>query len=529
MVHRAVNPKPHPAAVLEAPATTADSGKIDARLLRMAGVSMLGAVMTILDTTVVNVAQRTLIAEFGSTEAIVAWTMTAYTLALSTVIPLTGWAVDRFGARRLFIVSVTLFTVGSLLCAVADTILALIAFRVVQGLGGGTILPLAITIVTREAGPARLGRMSAVIGVPMLLGPICGPILGGWLIDLWGWPSIFLINIPIGVINVVLAIAILPKDHATHPPVFDLIGMVLLSPGLAIFLYGASSIPGRGTVADYHVVVPVVIGLALIGGFVVHALYRTDHPLIDLRLLADRAVSAANAAMLAFAAPWLGIALIVPSFFQQVLRMTPLQSGLHMIPQGLSAMITMAIAGPVVDRRGSRGVVLVGVTLLSAGLIVFAYGIWHRDAYLPILAIALAIIGLGMGCIVTPLTTAAVRTLPEPQIACGSTLINVNQRLAGSIGTALIAVVLTNQMNRSADIGVAAKLYELHSDSHAAVDPALIARAQSPGFLDTVATDLAHAYAVAFVIAAGVAVLTYLPALLLPGAQSTHPGALSEV
>ena len=148
------------------------SDKLDARLLRVAGVCALAVLMAILDTTVVGVAQRTFIAEFESTQAIVAWTMTGYTLALATVVPLAGWAADRFGTKRLFMGSLLAFTSGSLLCAVASNILQLIMFRVVQGIGGGMLLPLGFMILTRAAGPRRLGRLMSILSIPMLLAPI---------------------------------------------------------------------------------------------------------------------------------------------------------------------------------------------------------------------------------------------------------------------------------------------------------------------------------------------------------------------
>src|SRR3954469_10087477 len=235
------------AARAEPPSTDDYPENLDAGLLKIAGVCVLAAVMAILDTTVVSVAQRTFITEFETTQAVVAWTMTAYTLALATVIPLTGWAADRFGTKRLFMASVFFFTLGSLLCAMAPNITMLVAFRVIQGLGGGMLMPLTFTILTREAGPKRLGRLMAVLGIPMLLGPMGGPILGGWLIDSFSWPWIFLINLPIGLLALVLAFVVFRRDEPQPSEAFDVVGVLLLSPGLASFLYGVSSIPGRGT------------------------------------------------------------------------------------------------------------------------------------------------------------------------------------------------------------------------------------------------------------------------------------------
>ncbi|WP_374101690.1 DHA2 family efflux MFS transporter permease subunit [Mycobacterium sp. SM1] len=493
--------------------------KLDARLLRIAGVCVLAMMMAIVDTTVVAVAQRTFIAEFGSTHAVVAWTMTGYTLALVTVIPLAGWAADRFGTKRLFMGSVTAFTVGSLLCSMAPNIVLLIAFRVVQGLGGGMLMPLAFIILTREAGPKRLGRLMAVLGIPMLVGPIAGPVLGGWLIDTYSWPWIFRINLPIGVITVILAGIVFGSDRPVPSEAFDFVGMLLLSPGLATFLYGVSSIPAHGTVADRHVWMPVIVGVALISGFVFHALYRADHPLIDLRLFKNREVTAANAALLFTVVALFGVGLLLPSCFQQLLHQTPTQSGVHLMPERLGAMLTMPIAGMVVDRHGPGKIVLAGITLIAAGMGTFGYGVATQAGYLPILLTGLVIIGLGLGCTIMPLSAAAVRTLAPPHIARGSTLLSVNQHVASSLGAALMSVILTGQFNRSESITTLDRLESLHGRVRRGVppDPSMIpGRALGPHFINTVSHDLSHAYTTVFVVAAILAVAAYIPAAFLP-------------
>lgn len=493
---------------------------LDAGLLKIAGVCVLAAVMAILDTTVVSVAQRTFITQFESTQAVVAWTMTAYTLALATVIPLTGWAADRFGTKRLFMGSIFFFAVGSLLCAMAPNITLLIAFRVIQGIGGGMLMPLTFTILTREAGPKRLGRLMAVLGIPMLLGPIGGPILGGWLIDSYSWQWIFLINLPIAAVALILAAVIFPKDQPAPAEALDIVGVLLLSPGLATFLYGVSSIPGRGTVADKHVWIPAVIGLALILGFVFHALYRADHPLIDLRLFKNRVVALANTSMFLFAAAFFGAGLLAPSYFQQLLHQSPLQSGLHLIPQGLGAMSTMPIAGRFMDKRGPGKVILVGITLIATGMGVFAFGVWRQADYLPLLLAGLAIQGMGMGCTMMPLSGTAIQALGPSQVARGSTLVNVNQQVAASVGTALMSVILTNQFKQSDNIMAANQVAALQDQAARTGQPpnptAFPPQAQAPDFLHAVSHDLSHAYFVVFAVAVGLVATVFIPASFLP-------------
>jgi EmrB/QacA subfamily drug resistance transporter len=494
--------------------------KLDARLLRISGVCILATVMAILDVTVVAVAQRTFIDQFGSSQAVVAWTMTGYTLALATVIPLTGWAADRFGTKRLFMTSVLAFMLGSLLCAVASNILQLIIFRVVQGIGGGMLMPVSFMILTREAGPGRLGRLMSILSIPMLLAPICGPVVGGWLIDTSSWRWIFLINLPIGVVTVVLAAVVFPKDHPARSETFDVIGVLLLSPGLATFLFGVSSIPGRGTVADRHVLMPATIGLALIAAFVVHAWHREDHPLIDLRLFQNKVLTQANVTMLVFAIAFFGAGLLLPSYFQQVLHQTPMQAGVLMIPQGLGAMLTMRLTGPLVDRQGPGKIVLVGIALITVGLGAFTFGVARQAEYLPILLVGLTIMGLGMGCTMMPLAVASVQALAPHEIARGTTVMSVSHQVGGSMGTALMSMILTNQFNRSENIAAASKFASLQQKASASgvpVDPSAIPRQSvAPGFATNVLHDLSHAYTMVFVIAVVLVASTFIPAVFLP-------------
>jgi MFS transporter, DHA2 family, multidrug resistance protein len=493
---------------------------LDAHLLQVAGVCILVVMVANLDINVVSVAQRTFISEFESTQAVVGWTMTGYTLALAAVIPLAGWAADRFSAKRLFMGSVLAFTVGSLLCAMAPNIMLLIAFRVMQGLGGGMLFPVARTILTREAGPKRLGRLMAAVGIPTLLAPLAGPILGGWLIDTFSWPWIFAINLPIGAIAFVLAAIVFPTERATPSQTFDVIGLLLLSPGLAMFLYGMSSIPGRGTVADPHVWIPAAIGLALIGGFVFHALYRVDHPLIDLRLFNNREVTAANATILLFMVGYFGIALLLSSCLQQLLHQTPLQSGMYLIPATLGAMLTTPIAGVLLDKYGPGDVVLAGITLIGAGIGTFAYGVAAQTGYLPILLAGLLVMGMGLGCTLTPLPAAALQTLAPQQIARGSALIHVNLQVAASISTALMSVILTSQFNRGAKIVATTKTATLPSQmTQPQVPPDLSTTPGKALALDSTSTllhHLSHAYTAVFAVAVVLVVLAYIPAAFLP-------------
>ena len=445
------------------PTQAAPSGddKLDRGVLLVAGVVVLGAIMSILDITVVSVAQPTFQEVFDCSPAEAAWTMTGYTLALATVIPLSGWAADRFGTKRLYMLAVLLFTAGSVLCATATSIEMLVAFRVLQGLGGGMLMPVGMTIMTRAAGPDRVGRVMAVLGVPMLLGPIFGPILGGWLIDIASWHWIFLINVPIGAGALLYAAKVLPRDEVSPSETFDFLGMLLLSPGLALFLFGVSSIPGEGTVWAARVLVSAAVGLVLIVLFVLRSLFRApEHPLVDLHLFRNPRLTVAVVAMALFAIAFFGASLLFPQYFLLTRNETTLSAGLLLAPQGIGAMLTMPAAGVLTDRIGPGKIVLSGIVVIAIGMAMFTQvGVGVADvaasgdsfaAQAPSYAFligALFVMGLGMGCTMMPIMTAALQTLRNHEIARASTLMNITQQVAASIGTALFSVLLTNGFN----------------------------------------------------------------------------------
>jgi EmrB/QacA subfamily drug resistance transporter len=305
---------------------------------------MLGAVMTVLDTTIVSVAISTLGRDFDVSVATIQWVSTGYLLALSMVIPLTGWAVERFGARRLWFASLALFLAGSVLSGAAWSAGSLIAFRVVQGIGGGIILPVGQTMLARAAGPQRMGRVMSVVAVPALLGPVLGPVIGGLIVDAISWRWIFYINLPVGAIALLAAWRWLEPDAHRQPDApIDALGVALLSPGLAAFVYGISE-AGNVGLGGTQAVVGMAVGAALVMAFVAHAL-RTRHPLLDMRLFADRVFAASSAAMALFAATMFAVMLLFPLYEQAARGLSALDAGLLMAPQGLAAMVAMPIAG----------------------------------------------------------------------------------------------------------------------------------------------------------------------------------------
>ncbi|OAB87962.1 multidrug transporter [Janibacter melonis] len=520
--------------------TQAYPEKIDAAVLKVAGVVVLGAIMSILDITVVNVAlphfQTDLATDGGRLDySTVAWTVTGYTLALATVIPLTGWAADRFGTKRLYLTAVALFALGSTLCAFAPTIEMLIAFRVLQGLGGGMLMPLGMTIMTRAAGPQRMGRLMAILGIPMLLGPIGGPILGGWLIDNahWlgrpSWTWIFLINLPIGAAALVYAWVVLPKDSAVPSESLDVVGLLLMSPGLAAFLYGISSIADTGTPAATKVLAPAGIGILFIGAFVWWS-SKPAHPLLDLSLLRNRNFTIPALTMFLFAASFFGGLLLLPTYFQEVRGENTFHAGLLIAPQGVGALLTMPIAGALADRIPVGRIVPFGIALITGGMFALTQ-MDESSSYWGFLIPVLFVMGLGMGGTMMPLMTSALKALTAHQVARGSTLLNIVQQVASSFGVALISMLLTSGQK---DHPIITQAAEFGEKSAGVTDPGavqellarypevakVVAGMDPTGWGDAlrraVGPLVAETFASTYWVSGGLCALTLVVALFLP-------------
>src|SRR2546429_5298636 len=441
-------------------ATAAGWGEgLSREILVLAGVVILGTIMTVLDLTVVNVAIPTLARDLGASIPAIQWVMTGYTLAFATVIPLTGWAAERFGARRAWIFALLLFLAGSVLAGTAWSIGSLIVFGVLQGLGAGMILPIGQTILAQAAGPQRMGRVMSVIGVPMLLAPVFGPLLGGAIIGAASWRWIFFINLPVGLAAVVAALRLLPAGSGIRAGAgpgargglrLDVRGLVLLSPGIAVFLYGMSE-AGTGGFGSPRTSVAVLAGLALIGLFFWHAAGQGGNALIDVSLLRRRGFGAAAGVNLLLMVALFGSLILIPLYYQQVRHEGTVAIGLLLAPQGLGAALALPLAGRLTDKFGARGVASAGMVLAVLGMLAYAQvGPWTSYLYL---SAALLVIGAGVGATVVPSMAAAFQALSRAETPRATSTLNVIQRLGGAIGTALFAIILSRQAGAGAGAG----------------------------------------------------------------------------
>lgn len=427
---------------------------LDRHVLLVAGVVVIGTFMTIVDATIVGVAIETLARDFESPLTTIQWVMTGYTLALAVVIPITGWATDRFGGKQLWMTAVGVFAATSILCALSWSAESLIVFRVLQGVGGGMVVPVSMTLVAQVAGRERMGRVMSIVGIPLVLGPIAGPVLGGVLLEAsWHW--IFIINVPIGVIALVLAARIFPATPPKPADKLDVLGLLLLCPAVGLLVFGLSELSSgeRGEVAwTTSTGIVLVVAVVLLASFVAHALRRGNtNPLLDLRQFKNNIFTAAVVIQALLGAALYGSGLLLPLYYQLVRGESPLTAGLLLIPQGVGVALMMPISGPLVDKGKAAWVVVTGLPLMTLGFFIFTQA--HGATNYVLLSAGLLLMGMGAGCTMMPLISTMYRVVEPRTVPRATATMNITQRVGGAVGTAVFAVGLQHFMTQVNNTG----------------------------------------------------------------------------
>jgi EmrB/QacA subfamily drug resistance transporter len=430
--------------------------RIESHVWRISLVVILGSIMSILDTTIVNVALETLGRDLDSTLANIQWVITGYMLSLAAVIPVTGWAARRFGAKPVYLLSLVLFTACSMLCGFATSVTMLIVFRVVQGVGGGMLLPIGQLMMARAAGPTRMGRVMSIVAVPAMLAPILGPTLGGLIVDNTSWRWIFFVNVPVGMIAFVAALRTLPHGEKEPTDPLDVRGFVLMAIGVPLLTYGLAEIGATGSFTSSRALVGIFGGLVLIALFAVHAL-RVRRPLLDLRLYRRPTFSAATLAMFCLGAALFGSMILMPLYWQQIRGQSVVDTGLLMAPMGLGMALVLPLAGRLTDRLGGGPLALFGVVVTSAATIPF--GFIGATTSIVLLCVAMFVRGIGIGFAFMPAMSAAFASLDRSELSDATPQLNMLQRIGGSIGTALLAVVLGRALSSAHGLDEQAAAY----------------------------------------------------------------------
>ena len=436
---------------------------------------VLGAFAPILDTTMLTIAVHTLVIDLRTDVATIQWVSTAYLLALVVSIPLCGWLDARLGGRRLWLAALAVFAVGSAMCAASWSPVSLIAFRTLQGAAAGVLMTNMQTIAVRAVGGGSVARVTAALGVPIALGPLIGPVLGGALLHWADWRWMFAINVPLCALAVVAALRGLPDDAPSSAgPPLDRTGLTLLAPGIVLTFYGLAELAERGTSGVLLLV--VAAGAALIAAFGVHALRVGDRALVRVRLLRIPTVAASTLASLVVGGALMGTMFLLPLYWQTVRGDDALTTALLLAPQAVGAFVPRFFVGGLVDRFGPRPVAVSALALMAVATVPFAFVTAGTNPV--VLAVVLFVRGLGLGAVLVPILSSAYTGLARDQFPHASMFTRGAQQLGGAIGVAAVAVVLQAGL--------------VHGPADAALHPA-------------------------FWVMAAVTALGVLPALRLPG------------
>ena len=478
-------------------------------LRRTMAAVVFGGLMSMLDTTIVNIAIRTLGVRLHGDLASVQWVVTGYLLALAGVLPLAGWICDRLGARRVYVWSIAIFTLASVACGLSSSLGELIAFRVLQGAAGALTMPAGSMILVRQAGRERMARVMGTLSIPIVMAPVFGPVIGGLLLEHAGWRWIFFVNVPFGLAAVPLALWLLPRpisaltasagtttagtasagtaSAGSRWPDFP--GLLLISGGSVAATYGLAE-AGSQTV---RLVLPLAAGVVMLAAFVVRSV-RISSPLLDVRLYRNTAYAASSLMNFAVGATVFGAMILMPLYYQSVRHLDPVQTGLLVAPTGVGVALMTRLASSLTDRIGSGRTALAGGLIAAVGTVPFV--LLGADTSYVWLTFAGLVRGAGIALVMIPAMAAVYRAIPVTKISDGTTQVNVLNRLGGSTGTAVFTVVLQ---------------HALSSRAASAAAPAAAAAA----------------YGDAFRWVLGAAILAALPALILARAEG-RPGGRPE-
>ncbi|MFE2141454.1 MFS transporter [Streptomyces sp. NPDC059456] len=407
-----------------------------------------------LDVTVLNVALPSMRRELGASVAGMQWTIDAYTLVLASLLMLAGSTADRIGRRRVFAAGLVVFTAGSLLCSLAPSLEWLIAFRMVQAVGGSMLNPVAMSIITNTFTDPReraraIGVWGAVVGISMAV----GPLIGGLLVESVGWRSIFWLNLPVGLLALVLTLRFVPESRAGHPRRPDPVGQLLVMALLSSVTYGIIEAPSAGWTA------PVILGcaavaVAALAGLLFHEPRRAE-PLIDPRFFRSAPFSGATVIAVSAFAALSGFLFLNTLYLQDVRGLSALEAGLYMLPMAVLTFLCPPVSGRLVANRGPRPSLLIAGTAMAASGLLFAA--FSAETSTPLLFTAYVLFGLGFGMVNAPITNTAVSGMPRAQAGVAAAIASTSRQTGGTLGVAVIGAVLAAGTAGGADFAEATR------------------------------------------------------------------------
>jgi len=433
------------------PVFTAKKNKMDPAVMVLAWTVLIGMIPVTLDTTITNIALHTLSVDLKVGLSTVQWVTTAYLLAMAVAVPVTGWCERRFTGKTVWLVALAAFLVGSIGSATSWNAVSLIVWRTVQGGAAGIIIPLMTTLLMRAVGKDSIGRMMALLGLPALVVPMLGPVLGGAILSGGTWRWMFWINVPLCLAGIAMAARFLkPDERHEHEPL-DVLGLVLAGAGSALVLYGFAQAGSTGHIVKASVLAPLATGLVLLGVFVWWTLQKTAHPVIDLRLFRISSFTAACVTVVLVGFSLNSGGMILPLFLQQVHGSTVLVAGFIIVAQGLGSLATRSFVGILTDKIGARWVVVV-CTIIAAGATI-PFAVMGASTSWWVMCVWLFIRGAGLSGLLIPAMSVAFLDVPKDKTASSTIITRTLQQVGGAFGVAAVAVVISWAASRTALAG----------------------------------------------------------------------------
>tara|TARA_B110001454_G_C12723098_1_gene435723 strand:+ start:3866 stop:5431 length:1566 start_codon:yes stop_codon:yes gene_type:complete len=499
---------------------------------RVLVVVMIGTMMAALDSSIVNVSIPAIMADFGASLDDIEWVVTGYMLAFAALMPLTAWFRERVGHKQLYIGSLVIFTAGSVLCGLAWDTPSLVIARIIQAIGGGALTPTGMAMISEVFEPHERGRAMGYWGIGVILGPAFGPTVGGYLTKAFGWPSIFLINLPIGIAGVLMATSMLAPDkphHTEHRP-FDGWGFAFLTIFLISFLFGISKGEHEGWTS------PLIVwcGIIALFSFILFLLVESQVPyrVIDLELFKFPVFTVSMILTATRSMALFGGVFLLPVFLQQVKGLDEIESGLILLPGSLIIGFFMPMAGRMSEKIGPRYLALAGLSALA--LFMYMYRDINQDTSNWNIILPTLVRGFGISFLMAPLMATMMNSVPKHKAGMASSMMNIVQQVGGSLGIAVLATVLSNRihhhlsvagslMNASSPVfqeGVKNLAERAHAIGYTHANAALIAKSVLAKTGAMRASE--HAFQDAFSIGAIIVAVTIFPALFLPGEPPQH-------
>ena len=416
--------------------------KIPNSVLVIAWVVVFGAMAPLLDSTMMNIAINNLVKSFNSSVTTVQWTITCYLLATGVAVPFSSWLLNKFDGKYVFMTGEILFGIGSVLSALSPNIQFLIGARLIQGFAGGLIMPLLTTLLVQTAGAAVMGQMMATVGLPMILGPLFGPVIGGIILKFLSWHWIFWINVPVTLISLALIIWKMPNYPAQNKTAkMDFIGIFLLIASTSSIIYGVVKAAHAANFTNQTTVTFLVIGLIAMGLYIIWAFFRRDKAVLPIKLFAFHSFSGSVAGLFIAGTVLNGAMLLLPLFFQNVRGMSVIMAALALVPQGVGMLISRPLTGRLTDSIGAKYVVLTSVLITFVGTLPF-FWINQNTSYW-LIALVLLVRGIGAGGILMPLMADSYTDMQSDQVPAATIGARIIQNIGSAFGSALITTMVT--------------------------------------------------------------------------------------